>query len=112
MKLTVILTSYSKCRLGLIKQSGRPDFNKNNFKPHFDKRGNQINFHMDPSRGRNMPPYKTNKPKSFQKNFKKSTVKPSSPGLLSFFIFFKACVNSLHKISPSNFSASTFDNLL
>ena len=47
MKLTVILTSYSKCRLCLIKQSGQSDFNKNNFKPHFDKRGNQVNFHMD-----------------------------------------------------------------
>ena len=47
MKLTVILTSYSKYRLCLIKQSGWSDFNKSNFKPHFDKRGNQINFNID-----------------------------------------------------------------
>ena len=31
----------------LIKQSGWSDFNKNNFKPHFSNRGNQINFQIE-----------------------------------------------------------------
>ena len=47
MKLTVTLMSYLKYCLCLIKQSGWSDFNKNNFKPYLDKRGNQINFHID-----------------------------------------------------------------
>ena len=47
---------------------------------------------------------------SVKKNLKNSTVKPSKPGLLLFFIFFNAKPNSEYKISPSYSFESLSDN--
>ena len=49
--------------------------------------------------------------KSFQKNFKNSTVKPSLPGDLLFFMFFSTSRTSLSEISLSNEVESFGSNL-